>query len=282
VFLYQKTIKEKKIMTGKTILSGIAVLVINLNAIGCTNVTSAILTNDAFIPAAIIQGKQDYPVRKEIRQTFELSPNAVVEVSGIEGSVEVETTSGNTAEIVFIREAKTQTDFDCETINISQSSDKLVIRHNTTKEKQCQIIEAREHLKLSVPRSANLNFNHIEGSFSVGATEGFLRLNFIEGAVRIEQAQAAEISWIECDLSLNVLEINSPGITINNVEGGVDLGVKKDLNADLKITSASVQIGVLHTQSIAVGRKNSQLKLGTGGQNISISNIEGGVKIRGI
>jgi len=268
-------------MNGKTILSGIVVLVINLNILGCANVTSAFLTSDTFISAAAIED-DDYPVRKEIRQTFQLSPNGTVDVSGIEGAVEVETTNGSTVEIVFVREAPTQKDFDCETISVEQSADKLVISHLTKKEKQCRIIQAREHLKLTVPRSANLTFENIEGDFSVGATEGFLRLKNIEGAVRIEQAQAAELGSIESNVSLNVAEINAPGIKINNIEGSVEVGVKKDLNADLKINSANFQIDIPNNQTNVSGRKSYQLQLGTGGENISISNIEGVVKIRGI
>ncbi len=269
-------------MNGKTILGGIALLVINLNTIGSTNITGASRTDNTVISGAIVQNKDDYTIRKETRQTFQISPNALIDVSGIEGGVEVETNGGSAVEMSFVREAKTQADYDCETINIQQSPDSLVIRHQTKKEKQCQIINAREHLKLSVPRSANLKFNHIEGSFSVGATDGFLRLGWIEGAVRIERAQAAEISWIEGGLSLNVAEINSPGIKINYIEGGVELGVKKNLNANLEINSSKVQIDIPSIQSSSSGRKNHQFQLGTGGESISISNIENGVKVRGI
>jgi hypothetical protein len=269
-------------MNGKTILSGIFILAVSLNITGCANITSAFLTSNTFIADAILQDEQDYPVRKEIRQTFQLSPNGVVDVSGIEGSVEVETTDGNTVEISFVREARTQIDFDCESISVQQSADKIVIRHHTKKEKQCSVIQAREHLKLSVPRSVNLTFKDIEGGFTVGSTEGFLQLNNIEGVVKIEMAQAAEIGSVESNLSLNVGEVNARGININNIEGAVELGVKKNLNADLKIDSSNVQIDIPNSQSSAFGRKNYQLQLGAGGKSISISNIEGGVKIRGM
>ncbi|MGC2235048.1 MAG: hypothetical protein WA584_02635 [Pyrinomonadaceae bacterium] len=269
-------------MSVKMILSGIALLVIGLNTIGSTNVTGASGADKTAVSGAVIVNEDDYPVRKETRQTFQISPKGAIDVSGIEGAVEVETTSGGAVEMIFVREAMTQTDFDCDTINIQTSADSLVIRHQSKKEKQCRIIRAREHLKLSVPRSANLSFNYIEGSFSVGATEGLLRLGWIEGDVKIEQARAAEISWIEGALSLNVAEINSPGININWIEGSVNLGLNKNLNANLEINSAKVQIESLDTQTSSTGRKNHQFRLGAGGENISISNIENGVKIRGI
>lgn len=270
-------------MTGKTIFRSAAFLIIGLTILGCTNAASAFLVSEAFVPDAVkLKKKEDYPVRKEIRQIVRLSPNAAVDASGIEGAVEVETRDGDTAEISFVREAKTQADFDCETIGIEQSAEKLVIRHQTKNEKQCRVIQAREHLKLVVPRSVNLSFENIEGDFTVGATEGFLRLDNIEGEVRIAQAQAAEINSIESNVLLNVAEINARGISISNIEGAVELGVKANLNADLEVNSSNVQINIPNAMPDAPNRKNYRLQLGAGGNNISISNIEGGVKIRGI
>lgn len=264
------------------ILSGIALLVSGLSTIGSTNVAGASRADKMEVSGAVIVNEDDYPVRKETRQTFQISPNGTIDVNGIEGAVEVETTSGGAVEMILVREAMTQTDYDCETVNIEQSQGNLFIQHQSKKEKQCKIIRAREHLKLSVPRSANLSFKYIEGNFSVGAIDGLLRLGWIEGDVKIEQARAAEISWIEGALSLNVAEINSPGININWIEGGVELGVNKNLNANLEIKSAKVQIESLDTQTSSTGRKNHQFRLGAGGENISISNIESGVRVRGI
>jgi len=60
------------------------------------------------------------------------------------------------------------------------------------------------------------------------------------------------------------------------------LGLNKNLNANLAINSSNIQIESLSTQSSSTGRKNHQFQLGSGGESISISNIENGVKVRGI
>ena len=272
-------------MIAKIMLNALVVSVMNLYGIGDLVCAS----NFVFSSAKVVfdqsaQTEQDNPVRGEIRQTYKLASRANVEVSGIEGSVSVETTNGDTAELHWVREARTQNDFDCETIVIEHSPKSLVVRHETKKDNRCKVIQASEQMKLLVPRSANLKFSNIEGGFSSGATDGFLHLENIEGAVRIEQAQSAEISSVESDLSLNVAQVSSRGINIHNIEGAVDLGIAKNLNADLIGSDRleNVQINIPNIQTSAFDRKNYRLRIGTGGAGISISNIEGGVRVRGI
>jgi hypothetical protein len=267
-------------MSVKMILSGIALLVVSLNTTGSINVKGA--DKSAAVSGAIVVNIGDYPVRKETREKFQLSPNASVEVSGIEGSVEIETTDGEASELIFVREAKTQADYDCETIDIQQTTERLVVKHLTRKGKPCLIVEAREHLKLVVPRSVSLDFREIEGSFTAGATEGLVRLRDIEGAVRIERARAIQINSVESDISINVSEINSPGIRISDIEGNVEIGLSKELNAILKIDASDVQINSLKTQTNNISQRTHRMQLGAGGENISIFNIKGGVKVRGI
>ena len=272
-------------MIAKIMLSALVVSMMNLYGIeDLIEASNFAVSTAKAVSNQPAQTEQDNTVRGEIRQTYKLARGANVEVSGIEGSVIVETTDGDTAELHWVRQARTQNDFNCETIIIEHSPNSLVVEHQTKKDKQCKIIQASEQMKLLVPRSANLNFSNIEGGFSSGATDGFLQLKNIEGAVRIEQAQSAEISSVESDLSLNVAQVSSRGINIHNIEGAVELGIAKNLNADLIGSDRleNIQINIPNIQTSAFDRKNYRLRIGAGGAGISISNIEGGVKVRGI
>jgi hypothetical protein len=268
-------------MIEKLVLSALVVSVMSLSGIEGSRENNC-HASDKVTATQLTSNKQHYPIRGEIRQTYQLAPNANIEVTGIEGSAEVETTSGDTAEIHFVREARTQADYDCETIVVLHSPTNLVVQHQTRTGTRCRMIEAREQIHLVVPRSANLNFHNIEGGVSVGTTDGLLRLNNIEGSVQVGQTQAAEISWIENDLSLNVSRVSSEGINVSNIEGAVELAVSKDLNADLSVVgrSENIQVDIPNMPTSGSGRKDYRLQLGTGGAPITISRIEGGVRIR--
>src|SRR5690242_11638678 len=70
----------------------------------------------------------DYPERDEINQTYQLAAGARVDVSGINGTVDIETASGNTAEVHIVRSAKTREALQYRKIIIQQSSTSLVIK----------------------------------------------------------------------------------------------------------------------------------------------------------
>jgi Putative adhesin len=226
------------------------------------------------------QDEQGYPVRGEINKTYQLSPDARVEISGVEGPVEVETTDGGVAEIHLVRMARTQADYDCDKIDIQHTPGNLVLRHQ--QDKQCQIIHARESLKLVVPRSANLSFKQIEGELNIGVTDGVLRLDSIEGFVKVAKAQSAEIRSLEKGLSLSVARLDAQGINISQVEGSVELGLSSDVNADLSISaySGDIKTEIPDAQASNSGRKGYKARIGSGGANISISHIEGDIRIR--
>lgn len=118
----------------------------------------------------------------------------------------------------------------------------------------------------------------------MGATDGFLRLSWIEGSVRVGQAQAAAISWVEGDTSLNIAQVGPEGVKISYVEGSVELGVADSVNADLRVSrhSGKVQIGIPNAQATKSGKNDYQLRLGAGGAYISISAIECDINIRSL
>ena len=74
------------------------------------------------------QSQKDLPERDEINQTIELSNGAHVEVSGINGTVEIETASTNTAEVHIVRSANNRADLEYHKIVIEQAPNRLVVR----------------------------------------------------------------------------------------------------------------------------------------------------------
>lgn len=275
-------------MNAKVILIVVPMFAMNLSVVGCT-----FEQYDTAISSAVIsQNRQGYPVQGEIRQSYQISPRGVIEVSGIEGSVEVETTNDSKAELHFVRYARTQNDYDCETIVVESLPNRLVISHRTKSE--CRIIQAYEKMKLVVPRSANLNFKKIEGDFTIGKTEGFLQLKSIEGSVKVAEAQAAKITSVEGNVMLNIARIIShkdidvpnmitgidQRVIIDNVEGDVELALSGDLNADLRIERVEGDVKSDFPSLSKFGYKSYLSQLGTGGPEIKISGIEGDVRIR--
>ena len=278
------------------IVLSLVLTALNLDGLGGATPTAASLYAGLNPAPTTTQTRQQYPVRNEINQSFELSPNAQIDVTGIEGSIKVETTAANHAEIHFVRHARTQRDHDCETIAIQHSANSLTIEHQT--DATCHVIQAWEELTLVVPQSANLSFSRIEGDFAAGKTDGYLQLSSIEGSVRVAEVQAAQLEAIEGDVSLGVSRLDAKGITVRGIEGDVELRVAGSVNANLRVRRATDRVDIdlpnapasrsdrsnsYQSDDEDSGRRNDySLQVGTGGADIVISGIEGHVKVRSL
>lgn len=230
------------------------------------------------------QQVRDLPEREEINKTFQLSKDARVEVNGIAGVVEIETTDSGNAEVHIVRSAETRTELDCYQTIVEQNADSLTIRHEQYSSlDKCKTIRSRQQVKLLLPRSAEISLNTIGGDVTIGAVDNVIRLNNIAGRVRIAQAQAAEMSNLAQGLSMSLTRLEDRGIRVSNVAGSIELSVSSSLNAEVKIGGL---LGKLFTsapnaQAIKDGNEY-RVQIGSNKAKIALSNISGNVTIRPI
>jgi hypothetical protein len=102
---------------------------------------------------------RDYVEREEINQTYELAPGARVELSVISGAVDIETTSGTTAQVQIVRMGQTRADLDCYTIGVEHTPTSLLMRHRQERSDECHNIRARQQVTLRLPRNIDLKLN---------------------------------------------------------------------------------------------------------------------------
>ena len=94
-------------------------------------------------------GFRDLPVRNEIHRQYRLAPDTIVKISTIAGPVEIDTTTGELAEIDIVSSAETQADLNCSDMPIEQTPGKLVIRSRDL----CPIVRVTQRVMLKLPRN---------------------------------------------------------------------------------------------------------------------------------
>jgi hypothetical protein len=217
-------------------------------------------------------------VRKEIHRQYQLAPNTTVEISTIAGPVEIETISGQSAEVNIVNFAATQADLDCLDTPIEQTSRKLEIHSKSL----CQISRVNQRVTLKLPRNVNLDLKQIAGDVSVGPTEGMVRLESIAGHVSTSSVQAAEMSSLAQGLSMEIKQIGERGLRLTSVVGGIELALSDNLNA--RFESSSIVGNVLSdipTVKVSTdGRSDFEARIGSGGPLITISSVRGGIRLR--
>ena len=220
----------------------------------------------------------DLPERERIHHSYELAHGATVEVSGIAGPVEIETTNDDMANVNVVRSAPTRADLDCGEIVIEETSTRLRV----SSQSNCPIVRGRQSVTLKLPRRADLSLQNIAGDVRIGPTEGMVRLESIAGHVAVAELRAASMSSLAGGLSMAIAGVGERGIHISSVTGGIDMDVRKGVDAELSVRSV---VGHVHSEASDVsisesGDSDYQAVIGSGGSKFLIESVVGGVDIR--
>jgi hypothetical protein len=255
----------------------------NLIVLFLVVIVSLALAAQAFSSNAQRDGgdDRDFSERDEINQTYELSPGARVEVRGINGTVDIETTNSSTAEVHVVRSARSREDLNYRKIIVEHTANSLVIRPEKENERGDRAV--RQRVTLRVPRQVDLNVSGVNGRTNVGEIDGPVRLSGINGAVEVGQAVGySDISGINGRVRINIARLSERGINVSGINGGVELRFSEDLNADLDVSgiNGSVNTDVANVTVIGkFNRQNFRAKIGAGGTPITVKGVNGAVKL---
>jgi hypothetical protein len=219
--------------------------------------------------------------REELRQTYQLSPGARIELANIDGAVTIDTTDGGSAELVI---KSYSYDANPRKLIVEQSSSALVIRGPERKDGEEHSSDGTRHtIHLTIPRRTNLVATNVRDSLRVGELDGSVKLDHIAGRVGIAQAGGlVEISNVSGTVSMSLARLAGRGASVSNVSGRVSLRFIEDVNAQLQTSGIKGKVYV-ELPNVAVEgemtRADFRAKVGAGGPPLSISDVTGSVRL---
>ena len=228
--------------------------------------------------------------REEIRRSFELQPGARVEVQGINGKVEVQTSDTKTADVYVLRTANTSDDLARREVIVEQTPDGLLIRAKLARQpgfwdhlKHLFHDNPTEDVTIKAPRQIVLALKGINGRVTSGDIEGSLEAKGINGRVELGQfTDSAEVNGINGDVSLILSKLGSQGARFSGVNGAIELKLGAGLNADLTAHgmngSVRSELPDVTVDKNEFGSRYSA-RIGSGGAPIEISGINGNVRL---
>ena len=238
------------------------------------------------LPQAIAgDSGQGGEAREEIRKSYNLSPGARVEVSGINGAVKIETTDSETAQIYIERTGKSRETLNRRKITIQNSPNSLTIHGERGDVGFFACLfgaNPSERVTLTLPRQISLVTKGVNGSVLVGEVDGAVAAYGINGKVEIRQATSAQFKGINGNILVGLRQLDREGVNISGINGNIELRLNDGLNADLEAHGMN---GSVHSEIAAVivdksehGNKYSA-HIGNGGSPITVSGINGNVRL---
>jgi len=224
--------------------------------------------------------------REEIRKSFELQPGARVEVQGINGKVDIQTSDTKTAEVYVLRTASSKDSLNLREVTVEQTATGLLVKSRQVRHGFWEHLfgtNPKEEVTIKAPRQIALALKGINGRVTTGDIEGSIEAKGINGRVELGQFNnSAEINGINGDVSLIVARLGSEGLHVGGVNGAIELRLAAGLNADL---SAHGMNGSVRSELPDVSVDKNEFgsrysaRIGSGGAPIEISGVNGNVRL---
>lgn len=222
--------------------------------------------------------------REEIRRTYQLSPGALVTITGINGKVDIQTSETNTAEVYVLRTASSHESLDRRRVVIEQTSAGLVVRaesNNVSWWKRIFGRDPHEEVNIKAPRQIGLALKGINGRVSGGDIEGAIDIKGINGRVDLGQARgSAKVSGINGNISVGLQQLDERGVQASGINGSLELRLADGVSADLVVKGINGKlrsdIPEVPIEKAEYGSRYSA-RIGNGGSPINVSGINGNV-----
>lgn len=226
--------------------------------------------------------------QEETRQSGRLDAGARVEVSGINGSVEVGTADTDTAEVRVVRTADDADDLEYHKVTVELTSSSVVVRgerdggHGFWRWLWGGGGQVKQEVTLTLPRRVEFAARGVNGPVRVGEVEGSVAVEGVNGRVEVAQSSGhAEVKGVNGGVKLGVASLGPQGLEIKGVNGNIEVRFKEQVNADIEVKGQNGGLA-LDVPNVTTQERqnfsNMRARLGTGGSPIEIKGVNGQVR----
>lgn len=251
-----------------------------------------ILATVASILAVAPAVGQDYHFTKNLASGEQL------EVSNINGNIEVSRASGRMAEVTVTKTVKKGDGSMVKAIMEEGGSGMRVCTvfvnrdpgrrtcngDNNNNGRGRDNFEVEMHYVVRVPAGARLSVDDVNGNVTVTGTDGDAKLETVNGDVRFDGAGATSLETVNGKIIATFSRATWEGtLSIQTVNGSVDLTFPGDLSAE--ISGETVNGGVSSsafpiTIDKGWGPKSFRGRIGSGGRRLKIETVNGEIILR--
>jgi hypothetical protein len=226
----------------------------------------------------------------EWRKTYELQPGGRVEITNVNGRIEVEPSAGNTVEVIAQKTAKAATPDAAKAalarVEIKDEASAASVKVETRLPRATGFfnmgggVEVRYIVR--VPASAQTQFTTVNGGIELAGLTGRVNAETTNGGIKARGVAGPIVaSTTNGGVDVDVAQVAAEGIKLECTNGGITLKVPADAKANI---TASVTNGGIDTQGLSLEtlestRRRLEGRLNGGGPAIRIDGTNGGIRI---
>lgn len=227
-----------------------------------------------------------------------MAPGTTLEIKGINGEIEAVAASGNEAEVTATKQAR-RSDPDDVTIRVLEHDGGVTIcavyptPRRSRHENECGAgddghmstdnNDVSVHFRVRVPKGVHFVGRTVNGDVDATGMPADATAKTVNGSIELSAAGRAEASTVNGSLRVRMGRADfSDGAHFSTVNGGVDLTLPADVNADLTVKTVNGDITSDFPVTITgkFGPRRIRGTLGKGGPDLDIETVNGDVSLR--
>ena len=223
-------------------------------------------------------------------KSYQLPANGRVEISNVNGKINVEPSAGNAVEVDATKKARGASPEAAkaalERVTIAEDVSDGRIRVQTKVERTSGFsfmsgnVQVEYHVK--VPAGAEVKFTTVNGGVEVNGLEGRIVAETTNGGVTTRGvAGQLEASTTNGGLDIDLLRMPDGGVKLECTNGGIKVRLPKDAKANV---SASITNGGISTENLSIdttdsSRRHLEGRLNGGGPRLEAEGVNGGIRL---
>jgi hypothetical protein len=226
-------------------------------------------------------------------RTYQLDPNGRVEISNVNGKIEVEPSTGNTVDVTATKKARGASSDAAkaalERASFAEDVSSSRVRIDTKIARAEGIafgggnVQVEYHVK--VPIGAEVKFTTVNGGIEVTGLQGRVTAETTNGGVTTRNLSGQlEASTTNGGLDIDFAKVPEGGVKLDCTNGSIKVRVPRDAKATISasITNGGISSGDLPIEATGENtRRRLEGRLNGGGPRIQIEGTNGGITLAG-
>jgi hypothetical protein len=227
----------------------------------------------------------------EWRKTYDLRPGGRLEISNINGKIDVEPSTGDTVEIVAEKTARAGSIEAAKEalahIEIQETASPTDVRIETKVQREAGGLFSRAsqevHYVVKVPALLEVRFSTVNGGIELTGLKGRITAEATNGGIKAHEVSGSiDASTTNGGVEVELAQVAESGVKLGCTNGGIELTLPSDARATI---SARITNGGINTDGVKIEtvgestRRRLDGRMNGGGPRIDIEGTNGGIRI---
>ncbi len=227
----------------------------------------------------------------EWRKTYELQPGGRLEISNVNGKIDVEPAAGSSVEVVAEKSARAASAEAAKEalgrIEIQESASPTNVRIATKLQRGGGGLfngsNQQVHYVVKVPAALEVRFSTVNGGIELTGLKGRITAEATNGGVKAHDVSGAiDATTTNGGVEVELSQVAEPGVKLGCTNGGIELKLPSDAKATIsaRITNGGINTNGINIETVGeASRRRLEGRMNGGGPRIDLEGTNGGIRI---